>query len=162
MKEEGIELIKKFEGCKLKAYLCPAGVVTIGYGDTKNVSMGMTITQEEADRRLADRYLDFEEGVLAMLKVSLNQNQLGALVSFAYNVGLNNLKNSTLLKKVNASDFEGASAEFGKWIYANKKPLPGLATRRLAEKALFMKSPEILVQEDSPLVKLLKQVIGNK
>ena len=99
--EKGIELIKQFEGCKLTAYLCPAKVLTIGYGHTKNVKKGQVITQLEADNLLKEDLTTFEKGITTLVRSNINQNQFDALVSFAFNLGLGNLKSSTLLKKVN-------------------------------------------------------------
>lgn len=141
----GIELIKHFEGCKLKAYLCPAGIPTIGYGDTDQVSMadvknGRTITQAEAEQRLDRQYDIFDTGVRKLLQLarrSLNENQIGALVCFAYNVGLGNLKKSGLLKVCLAGDFSAVPTQFNKWTKGGGKVLPGLVTRRAAEAELF-------------------------
>lgn len=134
----GISLIKQAEGCKLRAYLCPAGVPTIGYGETRGVKMGMTITKEMADAFLLTSYDEFEDGVKRLLKTKVNENQLGALVSFAYNVGLTNLKSSTLLRLINVGQFSAASEEFKKWVRGGGKVLPGLVTRRKAERELFL------------------------
>jgi lysozyme len=142
MSQQGISLIKKYEGFRAKAYLCPAGVPTIGYGETRNVRLGMTITEAEASAKLESRYEEFENGVLKLVHRSLNANQLAALVSFAYNLGLGSLQSSTLLVKVNKGDFSGTAKEFSKWVYGkvNGKAtvLPGLVERRKAESALFL------------------------
>lgn len=141
---KGIALIKSLEGCRLKAYLDTAGVPTIGYGETLNVKMGMTITQEQAERMFAARIKDFATGVAALLKVPVNQNQFDALVSFTYNEGLHRLRGSTLLKLLNAGDPIRAAAEFPKWDKDTDpktkalKVNPGLVKRRAAEKALFL------------------------
>lgn len=137
-KRAGLSLVKSSEGCKLKAYLCPAGIPTIGYGETRGVYMGMVITQQEAETMLINSYDEFEQGVLKLVKVSLNENQLGALVSFAYNLGLGNLKKSTLLLKINKKDFAGAAECFMSWTRGGGKILPGLVKRRTAEKQLFL------------------------
>ena len=135
---KGIELIKKYEGCRLSSYKCPAGVWTIGYGHTKGVREGMNITLKEANIFLQNDLKIHEKNVAKLVKVPLNQNQFDALVSFEFNVGISNFQKSTLLKKLNKNDFIGASGEFEKWIYANHKPLLGLAKRRKAEKELFL------------------------
>jgi lysozyme len=137
-----IPLIKEFEGCKLKAYKCPADVWTIGYGHTSGVKEGDEITQQEADRLLADDVHSFTAGVQRLVSSDLNRNQLGALVSFAFNLGLGNLRHSTLLKLVNAGDFVKAANEFDKWVYVAKHKLNGLVRRRAAEKALFLKEDD--------------------
>jgi lysozyme len=141
----GINLIKKFEGLSFKPYLCPAGIPTIGYGNTyyaNNEKVKLTdepITKAEA-RELLEKLAnkDFASFVNKYVKVDLNQNQFDALISFIYNVGHVNFRNSMLLKKLNNCDFEGASKEFKKWIYSNKKVLNGLVTRREFEKELFI------------------------
>lgn len=133
-----IPLIKEFEGCKLKAYKCPADVWTIGYGHTYGVKEGDEITQQEADRLLADDVNSFTAGVQRLVSSDINRNQLGALVSFAFNLGLGNLRHSTLLKLVNAGDFVGAANQFPRWNKAGGKVLPGLTRRREAEKKLFL------------------------
>lgn len=135
---KGIELIKKFEGCSLSSYKCPAGVWTIGYGHIKNTKEGMKITLKEANIFLQNDLKIHEKNVEKLVKVPLSQNQFDALVSFEFNVGISNFQKSTLLKKLNKNDFIGASGEFEKWIYANHKPLLGLAKRRKAEKELFL------------------------
>ena len=135
---EGINLIKEFEGLELKAYLCPAGVWTIGYGHTKGVKKGQVITQLEADNFLKEDLISFEKGVTRLIKSNINQNQFDALVSFAFNLGLANLKKSTLLKKVNSNPNDRTIVdEFIKWIYAGGKQLEGLKKRRQAEAYLY-------------------------
>lgn len=136
--ETGIELIKKFEGCVLKAYKCPAGVWTIGYGHTAGVKEGQTITNKEAEELLKKDLATFETYVSNLVTVAINQNQFDALVSFCYNLGPGNLKTSTLLKRINASDFYGAAEQFDRWVYAGGKKLSGLVKRRSAEKTLFL------------------------
>lgn len=136
--QKGIKLIKNFEGCRLKAYKCPAGISTIGYGHTNKVLMGDEITQAEAERLLKEDLLIHENNVSRLVKVPLTQSQFDALVCFEYNVGYGNFSNSTMLKKINAKDYKGAAEQFDKWVYANKKILPGLVKRRKAEKDLFL------------------------
>lgn len=141
MSDGGLDnLLKKFEGCKLKAYRCPAGILTIGYGHTSAageplVKEGMTITQAEAEVILRRDLGRYEEPVAALVKVQLEQNQFDVLVDFAYNAGVGNLKSSTLLKKVNAGDFEAVPKELMKWTKGGGKELPGLVRRRQAESA---------------------------
>lgn len=133
-----INLIKSFEGCKLTTYADSVGVLTIGYGHTgPDVHRGKVITQSQADDLLAADLARFETGVTNLVKVTLTANQFGALVSFAYNLGLGSLGGSTLLKKVNAKDFAGAKLEFSKWDHAGGKVLAGLTKRRAAEAVLF-------------------------
>lgn len=139
LNKAGRDLIKRFEGLKLKSYYCPAGVLTIGYGHTgKDVTVGQQITQVEAERLLNADLDKFVPGVESLLKVVLTDNQFSALVALAYNIGLGNLKKSTLLKKVNASDFTGAVESWLKWNKAGGKVLKGLTARREAETQLFL------------------------
>ncbi|GFE76494.1 lysozyme [Novosphingobium sp. TCA1] len=136
----GLGLVKTFEGCELNAYLCPAGVWTIGWGRTTNVKRGDTCTQAQADAWLVAEYDAFEAKVRSLVKVPLTTNQLGALVSFAYNVGVGALGSSTLLRLLNAGDYAGAAAQFGRWNKAAGRVLAGLTKRRAAEAALFVRS----------------------
>ena len=142
--QKGIDLITQFEGLKLAPYLCPAGVPTIGYGTTRyyngvKVSMSdLPITKEKAIEYLMHDVFQFELAVDAMAVDSVTQNQFNALVSFAYNLGPNALKNSTLLKKVNRNPNDlTIKAEFMKWVNAGGKKLAGLVRRREAESNLY-------------------------
>lgn len=132
------ELIKSFEGLELEAYLCPADVWTIGYGHTGNVHEGQTITKQEADELLDQDLEVFRRGVRKAVTVDLNENQFGALVSFAYNVGIGSLQSSTLLKLLNAGDYAGAADQFLRWNKSRGKVLTGLTRRREAERAVFL------------------------
>jgi lysozyme len=140
---KGIPIIRKFEGLKLKAYLCPAGVWTIGYGNTfyengSKVQEGEKITLDRADKLLFFVVQKFESEVSKLVKSSINDNQLGALTSFAFNVGAGNLAKSTLLKKVNANPNDATIRdEFMRWTKAGGKVLNGLITRRKAEADLY-------------------------
>lgn len=137
--QKGIDIIKNFEGLELKSYKDSVGVLTIGYGSTgQHVSPGMTVTKEQAEQLLKKDLERFEKGVSDLVKVPLNQNQFDALCSFAFNLGIGNLKSSTLLKKLNASDYIGASKEFERWNRAGGKVLAGLTRRRIAERDLFL------------------------
>lgn len=142
--EAGKDIIKEFEGLRVLAYVCPAGVVTIGYGTTKiagaPVKIGMKITSEEAEQLLEEDLKTFENAVNQSVTVELTQNQFDALVSFVYNVGAGNFRKSTLLKRVNAGKFAEAADEFLKWNKAGGKVLAGLTRRRNAERNLFLKS----------------------
>lgn len=144
--ENGLNLIKEFEGFSSAPYLCPAGVPTIGYGNTfyedgtKVTLKDKPITEERATQLLefiANK--TFSENINKVVKVPLNQNQFDALVSFAYNISNKNFNWSTLLKKLNQSDYEGASSEFLRWNQAGGKILSGLVLRRKKEKELFLK-----------------------
>lgn len=140
---KGIPLIKKYEGLKLSAYICPAGIPTIGYGSTfyengSKVVMGEKISLERADALLINTVQKFEQSVRGLVKSKVNENQIGALTSFAFNVGTGNLKKSTLLKKVNANPNDLAiRAEFMRWNKAGGKILNGLTKRRNEEADLY-------------------------
>ena len=139
----GKDLIKKFEGCKLKAYKCPANVWTIGFGNTfyedgTKVKEGEVITQERADELFDIIISDFVRMTDALVKSDVTENNFSALVSFTFNVGTGNLKKSTLLKKVNANPKDPSiKAEFMKWTRANNVVLKGLVRRREAEAKLY-------------------------
>jgi lysozyme len=142
--KKGIELIKKFEGLKLKPYLCSAGVPTIGYGNTfyeNNVKVKLSdpsISQERADQLLAFTLTTFEKYVDSFCRDDISQNQFDALVSFCFNLGPNSLKSSTLLKKVNANPNDPTiKDEFLKWTKAGGKVLKGLVLRRTAESECY-------------------------
>jgi lysozyme len=135
--QEGLDLIKHFEGLRLDAYKCPAGVWTIGYGSTgPHVYEGLTITEEGAEAFLRADVMRFEEGV-AKSAGECTQGQFDALVSFAFNLGLGALRSSTLLKLHKAGDHVGAAAQFGRWTLAGGKRLQGLIRRRAAEAKLY-------------------------
>ena len=139
MSQAGLDnLLKKFEGCRLRAYKDPIGIWTIGYGHTSAagepiVKEGLTIRQAEAEEILRRDLGRYEVPVAALVKVELEQHQFDVLVDFAYNAGVGNLKSSTLLKKVNAEDFDAVPKELMKWTKAAGKELPGLVRRRQAE-----------------------------
>lgn len=148
---KGIDLIKSFEGCKLTAYKCPAGVWTIGYGHTgkvdgKAVASGMTITAAKATELLRADLSKFEAAVNSYVTAPITQNMFDALVSFAFNCGSVALKSSTLLKKLNAKDYSGAAAEFPKWNKAGGVVLNGLIRRREREQQLFLHKHEEITQ----------------
>jgi GH24 family phage-related lysozyme (muramidase) len=121
--------------------VCPAGKPTIGWGHTYGVKLGRTISEAEAEVLLDHDYQQAEDDVLELVTVPLTDNQLGALTSFVFNLGQGNFSKSTLLRKINASDFAGAAAEFDKWVYATvngvKTKLSGLVVRRKLERSLF-------------------------
>ena len=137
-------LVKQFEGLRLEAYRCPAGVCTIGYGHTTSagapaVKDGMTITKQQADDILSRDLHQYEAAVERLVHQPLSQHQFDALVDFAYNAGVENLAKSTLLKKVNAAQFNDVPAELMKWTKGGGKTLPGLVRRRQAEGAWWSK-----------------------
>jgi lysozyme len=137
--QAGIDLIKRWEGCRTNAYLCPANVWTIGYGHTKGVTKGMVISHLEADKLLIEDLKGFETAVRRLVTVPLNQNQFDALVSFTFNVGIGAFEKSTLLKLLNAGNYANAATQFAKWVHAGKQVLPGLVARREDEYQLFIR-----------------------
>lgn len=136
--DNALELIKRFEGLRLTAYKCPAGVYTIGYGHTNGVQRGQRCTELQAELWLMDDLREAEQAVDYLTRVPLKDNQRGALVLFVFNVGGGNFAASTLLKKLNAGDYDGAASEFIHWNKGGGKVLPGLTKRRQAEAALFL------------------------
>ena len=141
MSRNGLDLLKDFEGLKLRAYLDPVGIWTVGYGQTSAagppaVTPGLVITQGEADEILKRDMAQYEDGVRKYVKAALTQGQFDALVDFAYNAGVGALAKSTLLKRVNAGKFDEVPAEFMKWTKGGGRELPGLVRRRRAETKL--------------------------
>lgn len=148
----GADLIKHFESCLKKkgehyhAYSCPAGVLTIGWGHTnhhgRKFDASSRWTAQQCDEAFLEDMEGFESAVQELVEVELAPWQFDALVSFTYNCGEGALQKSTLLKKVNAGDFEGAALEFHKWNKANGKVLAGLVRRRASEALLFQNIPD--------------------
>jgi len=137
----GIALIQAFEGCRLTAYRDIVGVLTIGYGHCgPDVTEGLIIDPEQANELLRQDLARFEAGVTGLVTVDLSPNQFSSLVCFSYNLGLGALGSSTLLKCVNAQDFDGAAAEFPHWDHAGGNVVDGLLRRREAEQRLFQSS----------------------
>ena len=134
---KGTKLLKYFEGCKLTAYQDSVGVWTIGYGHTKGVYDGMTITQDQAEQMLLSELEEYEGYIKDMVTVPLTQNQFDALVVWVYNLGPTNFRNSTLLKELNAGNYNAAGQEITRWNKAGGKVLAGLVKRREAEAQLF-------------------------
>lgn len=143
--KNGIQLIEEFEGFKPKMYKDAVGLPTIGFGtliDTADEKwlLTATITKEQAEDLLRKELVMIENKLKLMVTATINQNQYDALVSFAYNLGVYNLKTSTLLKKVNKNPADATiRAEFNKWTHAGGKVLPGLVRRRQAEADLYFK-----------------------
>jgi lysozyme len=141
----GIDMMHHFEGCRLQAYQCSAKVWTIGWGNTyyqdkRPVKQGDVITQAQANELFEMVMNEFAIEVRRALTKELNENQFSALVCFAYNVGVGNLKKSTLLRKANINpNDETIAGEFAKWNKAGGKVLNGLTRRRLAEADLYFK-----------------------
>jgi lysozyme len=142
---DAVSIIKEYEGLRLTAYQCPAGIWTIGWGHTKGVKEGQRISIDQARAFLQADVAEVAAGVNSLLKVGVTQYQFDALVSLAFNVGLDidvdtkaeGLGDSRLLELVNAGEFTFASLEFGKWVYARHKRRPGLVARRRQESELF-------------------------
>ena len=135
--QEGVNLIKHFEGCRLEAYKCPAGVWTIGYGHTKGVKEGDAIEQEAAEAFLIEDLESFEQAVTRLVEVPLTQQQFDALVSWTFNLGAGNLAESTLLRKLNNYQYAEVPEQMMRWVRAGGQVLDGLVRRRAAEAALF-------------------------
>lgn len=136
--QKGLQLIKQHEGCRLTAYKCPAGVLTIGYGHTgTDVVAGMVITAIQAEE-LLKKDIQWAETAVNQEGLNITQNQFDALVSFTYNVGARNFKNSTLLKMIKVNPLSiNIRTEFARWNKAKGSTLPGLVTRRKAEAELY-------------------------
>lgn len=148
LSRDGLKLVKEFEGClrsdglgNFRAYVCPAGKLTIGWGHTNDHGRKFTgsskWTQAECDASLAEDMRGFEAHVKRLVRVPLSQHQFDALVSFTYNCGDGALAGSTLLRKLNRGDYAGTEREFGKWVNGGGRRLPGLVRRRAAEARLF-------------------------
>ena len=138
LSQKGIDLIKEFEGLRLKAYRDPVGVLTIGYGHTgRDVKPGQVISQARAEQLLKGDTGWAQDAVRRSVKVPLSQGQFDALTSFTYNLGAGALASSTLVKKLNARDYAGAQKEFGRWVHAGGEVLAGLVRRRAAEAKMF-------------------------
>jgi len=146
----GLEHIKRFEGFRLRAYddfnpderlgygSTVEGTLTIGYGHvSSDIYAGMEITAEKAEALLSEDLKRFEAGIKRRVKVPLSVNEYDALVAFTFNIGLGAFKKSTLLRKLNAFDYDGAAMEFERWVYSKGRKLPGLMARRTAERVLF-------------------------
>lgn len=138
----GIAHIKEFEGFRGKRYLCPANKPTIGYGhvivDSERATLwNVELNEDQATKLLMKDLVRFEDAVSAMVAVPLTQGQFDALVSFAYNLGEAKLRSSTLLKLLNAGDYEGARKQINRWVYSNGKKLEGLIRRRARETEMF-------------------------
>jgi lysozyme len=149
--EEGLALIREWEGFRGRAYRDAVGVWTIGFGHTSmagapEVSPGMEISKEQAEKILARNVEAFARGVAGAVTVTLSGNEFSALVSFAYNVGLGNFRGSSVLKALNAGDRAAVPRRLQLWVKAGGRTLPGLVKRRAAEAALFLKTDEETVR----------------
>lgn len=139
--DNGRALIENFEGLRLKAYLCPAGVPTIGYGHTDGVKRSdvgvRTITTQEADALLEQDLEEVAPQVMSAVHAPINQDQFDALCSFTFNLGAGALRSSTLLKKVNARAYDDVPEQFMRWVHGGGQLLDGLVARRTAEVKLW-------------------------
>jgi len=135
--EDGLELIKKFEGCETSAYQDSVGVWTIGFGHTKGVEEGQTCSIEDAESMLADEMDEYEGYINNMVKVDLQQHEFDSLVAWVYNLGPTNLSESTMLKVLNGGQFDRVPDEMNRWTRAGGEILEGLVRRRQAESLMF-------------------------
>lgn len=153
LSDAGARLIQHFEGClekqkdgRYRAYTCPAGVLTIGWGTTNeghnHFDTTSRWTAEECHHAFLKDMESFENSVKKLVKVPLTQFQMDALTSFCYNCGAGNLGKSTLLKRLNLHDYKGAADEFLKWTKGGGRVLPGLVRRRASERLLFLNIPD--------------------
>lgn len=145
-----LALIKEFEGFREKAYQDVVGVWTIGYGFTKGVQAGDTMTKAQANARLARELADYEAGVLKATGGNCTQPQFDALCSFAWNVGVKGMAGSSVIKAHNRGDYQAAARAFSLWNRAGNKVWPGLTRRRAAEAALYLEPEEQDVPQDMP------------
>lgn len=132
-----LALVKRFEGLRLEAYRCPADVWTIGYGHTRGVNAGDKITETQAEVFLRQDLMEACKAVSQLVKVKLNNNQFGALVSFVFNVGRGAFEGSTMLRHLNRGWYEQVLAQFARWNKVDGKEMEGLTKRRRAEAQLW-------------------------
>lgn len=149
---EGLALIKQWEGLRLEAYRCDAGVWTIGYGHTASAYEGMKITLEQAERLLVQDLDVFENAVSRAVKVDLSDNQFAALVSWAYNVGVGAMQKSSLIRKLNAGDYGSVPGELARWNKVKGKVNRGLSNRRAAEIGLWARGSFVTSRDVEPSV----------
>lgn len=168
--EAGLDLIKEFEGCKLKAYKCPAGVWTVGYGLTSRagfikVEEGTTITQAEADYYMEQVVQKFAGEIAPHITAPINENEMAAFTSLAYNIGTTAFKKSSALKHFNAGDKLKAAYSITLWNKAGGKVLKGLERRRAAEKELFLTPvewvpPAVEIEKPNALAALIQLIVS--
>ena len=139
---DGLEFIKQSEGCKLAAYQDSVGVWTIGYGHTRGIRGADTCTPEDAVQWLKDDLQAVYEAIESMVTVDLSQGQFDALCSFVFNLGAGSLRNSTLLKLLNAGNYDAAQQQFSRWSHAGGVTLAGLVKRRAGEAEMFSENPD--------------------
>ena len=141
--EAGLDLIKHYEGKRLKSYLCPANQWTVGYGairyfDGAPVPPKVTITEQEADDLLRRDLIDTEDFVSRLVRVPLTENQFSATVSLVFNIGAGNFQRSQIRQRVNRKDYDGAASIWWQWRRGGGRILPGLVKRRESERQLWM------------------------
>lgn len=144
----GLDLVKKYEGYRATAYVCPAGKLTIGYGhvilDHESYYKTANISESEAHALLLTDMADAERAVEKLIKVELSDNQFAALCSFTFNLGSGNLKASTLRKLLNKGHYQSVPEQLNRWVYTGKIKLSGLVKRRAEEGLLFLKEDGLL------------------
>lgn len=144
--QRAIDIVKKFEGFSEHPYTCPAGKLTIGYGSTmwgengkkRRIWESLRVSEGEATTQMVADLEELAAKITKDVVVPLSEAQVGALAAFSYNVGYSALKTSTLLRKLNVGDYKGAADQLDRWVHAGGTKLRGLATRRAAEKMLFL------------------------
>jgi lysozyme len=134
----GRDLIKKYESLRLDVYRDVVGLLTVGYGHRTDLSIGTHITEDSANKLFDSDIAKFEAAVSDMLESEITSNQFSAIVSLAYNVGAAKIAKSTLIRKLNSGDIEGAAEEFLRWDKAGSRAVAGLTRRRKAERLLFL------------------------
>lgn len=147
---EGLALIKQWEGLRLEAYRCDAGVWTIGYGHTATAQEGMKITLEHAENLLLQDLNVFENAVSRAVKVDLSDNQFATLVSWAYNVGVGAMQKSALVRKLNEGDYASVPGELARWNKVKGKVNKGLSNRRAAEAGLWARGSFVTSRDVEP------------
>ena len=142
--KEAKKLIAQYEGCRLKAYKCPAGKWTIGYGHTEGVKEGDVWTQERADAELVMEIDKYRAAVLRVCPtLKATSNRLGACISLAYNIRIGNFSGSSVAKYIRRGEYRAAADAFGLWVNAGGKKLPGLVSRRQAEQTVFRRDEDV-------------------
>jgi lysozyme len=135
--DSGLACLRDWEGCKLDAYEDEGGVPTIGYGSTRGVLLGMSISQDEADNRLRHDLAEAEAAIDQLVRVPLTDNQHAVLVSFTFNAGVAAFRKSTLLHLLNERKYDAIPAQLMRWVHVKGRVSPGLTKRRAAEAALW-------------------------
>jgi lysozyme len=148
--QNGINLIKEFEGLRLSKYDDVTGHATIGYGTLWKEGMPDICTAQEAEEWLKEECVTIEKALATMVMVPLNQNQFDALISFCYNIGTGAFAGSTLLRLLNQGEYDAAAAQFPRWVLSHGERYPGLVRRREREKELFSAIPAQMPYEEEP------------